>query len=664
MFDSVLVANRGEIAIRVIGALRALGMRSIAVFSQADAGAPHAREADLAVPIGASEARHSYLSVPALLEAAQRTGAEAVHPGYGFLSESAAFARACRDAGLVFVGPSPEVIELMGDKARAKQLARDVGIPVVPGVGSEEPSAVDVVDFGRAHGLPIMIKAVAGGGGRGMRVVSSLEQIPEDLEAARREAEAAFGDGRVMVERKVEMPRHIEVQILADRQGEVIQLGDRECSLQRRHQKVIEEAPAPSIDAELRDRILRAAVSLARACHYEGAGTVEFLVSGDGAGNEFFFLEMNTRLQVEHPVTEMVHGVDLVEAQLRIAAGEPLGFEGASSSASGHAIEARLYAEDPAAGFLPSTGTVLLWDPPSGKGVRTDAGIETGSQVTAHYDPLLAKVIASGRDRATAIRRLDAALSRTTLLGVRSNQSFLRWLLAREEMLHGALDVGLIERILDEFPEPPLRAYRNAAALAAFAADREEAERASTVPFGWRRAGGGTPWRALIGPHGSEETECRILEEPNREDPEIVLIEDSDGVQTRAVVYDSSPGHLDVELEESRKLFRIERRGNLIWVGAGGHAVAFSINTHREHGAQAGERALVATMPGTVIVIHARNGDQVDAGDPLLALESMKMEVVVSAPHAGTVSDLTVSEGDQVRQGQQLASIVEPEVSP
>ncbi len=428
-FDTVLVANRGEIAVRVMRTLRRMGIRSVAVFSDADAQARHVAEADAAVHIGPAAARHSYLDIEAVVRAARRTGAQAVHPGYGFLSENPEFAAALADAGIVFIGPPAAAIRTMGDKIAARAAVSAFGVPVVPGISRPGLTDADLIDGAAQVGFPVLVKPSAGGGGKGMRVVHDPADLPAALAAARREAAAAFGDDTLFLERFVLNPRHIEVQVLADQHGNVIHLGERECSLQRRHQKVIEEAPSPLLDAATRERIGSAACDTARSVDYTGAGTVEFIVSADRP-DEFFFMEMNTRLQVEHPVTEMVTGVDLVEQQIRIAAGEKLAIAQDDVTLSGHAVEARIYAEDPAAGFLPTGGTVLHVAEPDHPGVRVDSGLFDGTVVGSDYDPMLAKVIAHGPDRATALRTLDRALADTAILGLTTNIEFLRFLLA------------------------------------------------------------------------------------------------------------------------------------------------------------------------------------------------------------------------------------------
>ncbi|MGE7435786.1 acetyl/propionyl/methylcrotonyl-CoA carboxylase subunit alpha [Kitasatospora sp. NPDC001175] len=475
MFDTVLVANRGEIAVRVIRTLRKLGVRSVAVFSDADADAPHVREADVAVRLGPaghsdSSAIETYLRTDQILAAARRAGAQAVHPGYGFLAENPAFARACAEAGLVFVGPPPTAVELMGDKINAKEAVRAAGVPVVPGSQGGNPTDAELTAAAAEIGYPVLLKPSAGGGGKGMRLVRDPDDLPAELAAARRVARTAFGDDTLLLERWVDRPRHIEVQVLADTHGRTIHLGERECSLQRRHQKLIEEAPSVLLNPETRAAMGAAAVRAAEACGYTGAGTVEFIVPGvdpDGPAPDgvldFFFMEMNTRLQVEHPVTELAIAIgadagqperlDLVEWQLRVAAGESLTFDQNDISFLGHAIEARICAEDPDRDFLPTGGRILLLDEPHGPGIRVDSGIGPGTEVGSRYDPMLAKVIAYGPDRPTALRRLRAALAETRILGVTTNTGYLRRLLGHPDVAAGRLDTGLVERTAEQHPE-------------------------------------------------------------------------------------------------------------------------------------------------------------------------------------------------------------------
>ncbi|MFG3104972.1 biotin carboxylase N-terminal domain-containing protein [Streptomyces sp. NPDC048182] len=645
MFDTVLVANRGEIAVRVIRTLRALGVRSVAVYSDADADARHVREADTAVRIGPPPATESYLSVERLLEAAARTGAQAVHPGYGFLAENAGFARACEAAGLVFIGPPADAIALMGDKIRAKETVEVAGVPVVP--GGRDP---ELAEAARALGAPVLLKPSAGGGGKGMRLVRDLAVLEEEIAAARREARSSFGDDTLLVERWVDRPRHIEIQVLADGHGSVVHLGERECSLQRRHQKIIEEAPSVLLDEATRAAMGEAAVQAARSCGYRGAGTVEFIVPG-GDPSQYYFMEMNTRLQVEHPVTELVTGLDLVEWQLRVAAGERLGFAQEDVTLTGHAVEARLCAEDPARGFLPSGGTVLLLDEPEGEwgsplfersrelgGVRTDSGLSEGTEVGSLYDPMLAKVIAYGPDRATALRRLRAALADTVTLGVPTNAGFLRRLLAHPQVVAGELDTGLVEREVDGLvPDGVPEEVYEAAAAVRLEALRPRGEGWTdpfSVPSGWRLGGEPRPVAFPLRVPGEEPV--------------------SVAPRGTATVTDTT---VAVTLDGVRHAFR--RTGD--WLGRDGDAwqvrdhdpVAASLT----RAAHAGADSLTAPMPGTVTVVKVAVGDEVAAGQSLVVVEAMKMEHVISAPHAGTVAELDVSPGTTVAMDQVLAVI-------
>ncbi|MFF3937774.1 acetyl-CoA carboxylase biotin carboxylase subunit [Streptomyces phaeofaciens] len=636
MFDTVLVANRGEIAVRVIRTLRSMGVRSVAVFSDADADARHVREADTAVRIGPAPAAESYLSVERLLEAAARTGARAVHPGYGFLAENAGFARACADAGLVFIGPPAQAISLMGDKIRAKETVRAAGVPVVPGSTGSGLTDAQLVAAAREIGVPVLLKPSAGGGGKGMRLVRDTSALADEIAAARREARASFGDDTLLVERWIDRPRHIEIQVLADAHGNVVHLGERECSLQRRHQKVVEEAPSVLLDERTRAAMGEAAVQAARSCGYRGAGTVEFIVPG-GDPSSYYFMEMNTRLQVEHPVTELVTGLDLVEWQLRVAAGEPLSFGQRDVRLTGHAIEARICAEDPSRGFLPSGGTVLALREPHGDGVRTDSGLSEGTEVGSLYDPMLSKVIAYGPDRATALRKLRSALAETVTLGVPTNAGFLRRLLAHPAVVAGELDTGLVERVVDDLvpAEVPEEVYEAAAAV------RLEALRPAgggwtdpfSVPSGWRL--GGTP-RPVAFP-------LRALQDPVEHTPR----------GTHTVTGDQ----VSVTLDGVRHTFH--RAAD--WLGRDGDAwhvrdhdpVAASLTG----AAYAGADSLTAPMPGTVTVVKVAVGDDVAAGQSLLVVEAMKMEHVISAPHAGTVAELDVTPGSTVAMDQVLAVV-------
>ncbi|MFE6195557.1 acetyl/propionyl/methylcrotonyl-CoA carboxylase subunit alpha [Streptomyces sp. NPDC057838] len=630
MFETVLVANRGEIAVRVIRTLRSMGVRSVAVFSDADADARHVREADTAVRIGPAPASESYLSVERLLEAAARTGAQAVHPGYGFLAENAAFARACAEAGLVFIGPPADAIALMGDKIRAKETVREAGVPVVP--GGRDP---ELAEAARELGAPVLLKPSAGGGGKGMRLVRDLTRLEDEIASARREARASFGDDTLLVERWIDRPRHIEIQVLADGHGNVVHLGERECSLQRRHQKIIEEAPSVLLDEETRAAMGEAAVQAARSCGYRGAGTVEFIVPGTDPSS-YYFMEMNTRLQVEHPVTELITGLDLVEWQLRVAAGEPLGFTQRDVRLTGHAVEARICAEDPARGFLPSGGTVLRLREPQGDGIRTDSGLTEGTEVGSLYDPMLSKVIAYGPDRATALRKLRAALAETVTLGVQTNAGFLRRLLAHPAVVSGDMDTGLVERAVEDLvpTDVPEEVYEAAAAVRLEALKPEPGGWTDpfSVPSGWRLGGARKP-------------------------PAFHLRVQDPLEYTQRGTATVTDDRVCVTLDGVRHTFH--RAAD--WLGRDGDAwhvrdhdpVAASLT----RAAHAGADSLTAPMPGTVTVVKVAVGDEVSAGQSLLVVEAMKMEHVISAPHAGKVAELDVAPGTTVAMDQVLAVI-------
>ncbi len=651
---TVLVANRGEIAVRVIRTLRAMGIRSVAVFSDVDADAVHVRAADDAVRIGPAQAARSYLDVDAIVDACRATGADAVHPGYGFLSESPALARALEDAGITFIGPPAAAIEAMGDKISAKDLAVAAGAPVVPGVHRPGMSDADLIAAADDVGFPLMVKASAGGGGKGMRVVTDPAELPDAIAAARREALGGFGDDTLMLERFVTRPRHIEVQVLADAHGSCVWIGERECSLQRRHQKVVEECPSVALSDDVRSAMGAAAVAIAEQVRYVGADTVEFIT--DATASEFFFLEMNTRLQVEHPVTEAVYGLDLVELQVRVAAGERLPFAQADLVPRGHAVEARVYAEDPSSGFLPTGGRVVRLDIPHDlEGVRVDAGIATGSVVTADYDPMLAKVIAHGPDRATALGRLTAALERTVLFGFGSNVGFLRRLLAAPAVVAGDLHTGLIADMVDDGaldPGPVPDDVLAAAALATLARRRVDLpaqHSAFDLPGGWRLGEPGwTTWRLV--PPGGEGVTTRVRIGPDG--PE-VAVADADPVPA-AVTLDGVD--LTVDLPTGRRTYTVDLtaggREDHIWIGADGDAwllreedLAAAAHTRGSHAA---DGTLVAPMPGSVAALTAAVGDVVTAGQTLVVVEAMKMEHPLTAPFDGTVVAVHVAEGDAV----------------
>ena len=626
MIQRVLIANRGEIAVRVARTAHAFGLSTVAVFTTADSGALHVDSCDQAVQVA------SYLDIESIIDAARRSGADAVHPGYGFLSENAAFAESVQNAGLIWIGPPPEAIEMMGDKARAKVLAREVGLPVVPGLEGEDLDLSQVQTFCDQQGFPAVIKAVAGGGGKGMRVVRSSDEVAPALEAARREAQAAFGDGRVLVERYLERPRHIEVQVLADQHGNVVHLGERECSLQRRHQKVVEEAPSPVVNAELRAQMGESAVQLAQACGYQGVGTVEFIaVQNDPS--QYFFLEMNTRLQVEHPVTELVWGLDLVAQQLHVADGQELEFHQADLMPAGHAVEARLYAEDPSHGFLPAVGTIHAYREPTGPGVRVDSGVRAGTAVGTAYDPMLAKVIGYGEDRTQALQRLDRALATLELVGVTTNAAFARTLLARDDVRAGIQDTGLLERVLSELDTAAPWDLIAAAVLAAAGSAR---------PAG--------PWRRNLVEYG----EARV------HDGRVSV---GDRSHEAAIRFESA-SRVRVTLDGVERPYGVAVSDEAIWITRDGYHLEIRTAAIARAGALASQNALEAPMPGTVLLVHAADGDLVAEGDVLVVLESMKMELSIVAPRAGTVTGLSLAPGDRVVLGQPLAAVVdEPELN-
>ncbi len=669
-FRSVLVANRGEIAVRVLRSARDAGLRTVAVYSDADLGAPHVRAADTAVRIGPAPAAESYLSIPALLEAARRTGAEAIHPGYGFLSERAAFARACEQAGLVFIGPPADVIEVMGRKDRARRIAVEAGVPVVPAVeeaaSGEAASGEAVGPAGDAElarraaaevGFPLLVKAAAGGGGKGMRIVREAGALPEALAAARREARAAFGDGTLLVERYVERGRHVEVQILADQHGHVVHLFERDCSVQRRHQKVLEEAPAPTISAAVRDRLTSAAVRLATAVGYVNAGTVEFLV----AGEDVYLLEMNTRLQVEHPVTELVTGQDLVALQLRIAQGEPLPFGQDDLTRSGHAIEARVYAEDPAQGFLPQAGTASVVRWPSR--ARVDAALEPGSEVGTWYDPMLAKIIVAGPTREAARAALVDALDDTTILGLTTNVGFLRRLADSAVYRDAAVDTAWLDRNPGSFPADGGEAALVAAAW--LVAVGSGSAGGAPDPFGtgdgWRVSGPATP--VMVGLRDGDGAHSMRVHVPGGLVSEGAEAERSWRVRPVA----SAPGPHRLEIDGVAYRFQVEIGPREVTVGYQGQAYVFNRPSASGPGGgltAASDGLVTAPMPGTVLSVRVSEGQDVTAGEVLGVLEAMKMELSLVAPYDGTVTEAGVKAGDRVALGQQIFVVVPGPAAP
>ena len=647
-FRKLLIANRGEIAVRIIRACRDLDIESVAVFSEADADAMHRRLADEACFIGPASAPESYLDVRNIVSAIEESGAEAVHPGYGFLSESAAFARAVGEAGAVWVGPSPEAMDLVGDKVRAKELARRAGVPTVPGFDGETGDDERLAEEAGRIGYPVLVKASAGGGGRGMRAVSRPEDFPEAVRGARREAEAAFGDGSVFLEKLIEDPRHVEVQIIGDGQGNVLHLGERECSIQRRHQKVVEEAPSPALDPDLRAEICSAAVRLAREAGYRNAGTVEFLLDGD----DFYFLEINARLQVEHPVTELVTGLDLVHLQIAVAAGNKLPLSQAEISARGNAIEVRLYAEDEK-GF-PSGGRLLDFAPPEGPGIRNDVGVEPGDEVPLDYDPMLAKLIVAAPDRPTAVRRLRSSLADYEVAGVATNLPLLRRIAAHPAFAAGETTTGFLEQ--HRLDEPPDRKPVPREALLLAAAAELSLPPASPDPF----AAG--PWRLLGATRLHYETgsQTREISAERARDGQLRLRLDGD--ESLVEVKYARPPTLRALIDSSPVSARVSTEDGTIFVSLGNET--YPLRKPRPPGIEDSTSGsisggLAAPMPGTVARVLVSVGDEVGEGQLLLVLEAMKMEQPFTAPHAGRVESLPFDEGSLVPGGAVLVGLSE-----
>ncbi len=649
----ILIANRGEVALRVARTARSMGIATVAVFSDADADATFVRAADEAVRIGPPPAAESYLAIDKLIDAAKRTGADAVHPGFGFLAENAAFAEACAAAGLVFIGPSPRAIRDMGSKKAAKSLVAAAGVPVIPGYAGDDQSVAGLVREAKQIGFPILIKASAGGGGKGMRIQRDAADLEAAVEGARREARNAFGDDTLLIERYVERPRHVEIQILGDTHGNLIHLFERECSIQRRHQKIIEETPSPALDAALRQRMGEAAVLAGKSVDYHSAGTVEFILAPDGA---FYFLEVNTRLQVEHPITECVTGVDIVREQIRVAQGEALELLQADVRFDGAAIECRLYAEDPDNGFLPTTGTIVDWQLPALDGLRVDSGVETGSDVGIHYDPMLAKIIVHAPGRAEAIQKMIRALSTLSVQGVKTNRAFLIDVLSHPEFAAGRTHTHFIE---DHLAGRSVTADADLVARAAIA--------------------------ATLFDHQARRRSRKLLPalEPgfrnNRFAPEHV--EYAIGDRTLRVEYDNlGQGRFRVWLDgaEQRVLLvstsgaettfedgaGVRRRVRVVQDGLrwhthqlGGDVVLVEAPRFPERARAVAHGACIAPMPGKVVRVLVSQGQTVSAGDALVILEAMKMEHTVKAPEDGTVTGLHVEEGEQVSEGAVLAVV-------
>jgi 3-methylcrotonyl-CoA carboxylase alpha subunit len=652
MFDTILIANRGEIGCRIIATCRRMGIRTVAVYSDADAHSLHARMADVAISIGPPPSPESYLNINRMIEAARRAGAQAIHPGYGFLSENADFAEACAQAGIVFIGPSSAAIRAMGSKAAAKELMRKAGVPLTPGYDGTNQSPEFLAQQADAIGYPVMIKANAGGGGKGMRRVDAREQFAAALASCRREAAASFGDDSVLLEKYLVEPRHVEVQVFGDSHGNVISLFERDCSVQRRHQKVIEEAPAPLLSEEVRRALSEAGRSAARAVGYVGAGTVEFLLDRDGG---FHFMEMNTRLQVEHPVTEMITGLDLVEWQLRIAAGEPLPIAQDQLTMRGHAIEARIYAEDPAHDFLPSIGKLVhLRAPQASQHVRIDAGVEQGDSITPFYDPMIAKLIVWDETRELAVRRMAHALGEFQIVGVANNVEFLRRLVTSPSFAEVRLDTSLIEREHEWVTAKQADVPDAAVVIAALALVLREANSADQEQSPWAVRDG---WRL-------NSVYQRIIRFVVGERSATATIEY--GGSTYQITVGDQQFEVSGELRDevavdgvidgTRVQATVVLNGNQHHVFLDGAHVAFVLDDPLDTEAQhhAGEGSLLAPMPGRVVALIAKPGDRVEKGAPLMVLEAMKMECTIHAPAAGHVASFHYAAGDQVSEGVEL----------
>jgi 3-methylcrotonyl-CoA carboxylase alpha subunit len=659
MFTRLLIANRGEIACRIMRTARRMGIHTIAVYSEADAGARHVREADEAVLIGPPAASESYLVVDRIIAAARRTGAQAIHPGYGFLSENEDFALACQDAGLIFVGPPVEAIHAMGSKSEAKALMERAGVPLVPGYHGADQDPQLLAREAARIGFPVLIKPSAGGGGKGMHVVERLDAFTQSLATARREAKSSFGDDRVLIEKYLERPRHIEVQVFADTHGQCVHLFTRDCSVQRRHQKVIEEAPAPGLSPAQMDEMGAAAVAAARAVNYVGAGTVEFIAEG----GIFYFMEMNTRLQVEHPVTEMVTGQDLVEWQLRVAAGEKLPLTQEQIAVHGHAVEVRVYAEDPRRDFLPSTGSLahLAW-PEEGTDLRIDSGVAAGDVISPYYDPMIAKVIAWGADRPAALRRLAGALDASAVVGVGNNVTFLAQVLRHAGFAAGPVDTGFLGRHIAELTGAAPEAGDADLALAALAVLLDQKDAAIAAAAG--SADPWSPWAAADGwqingaaavtfTFRDGEREVAVPVRYHRHGGYVLGLP---GGTVHARAERAGDAALHVDLAGHRFAGRVVRIGATLHVfGPRGPVSLALLDPYRGAGAdQQGAGHLTAPMPGAVVAVAVQAGDTVMRGARLMVIEAMKMEHAIVAPADGTVTAVRFAVGDKVREGEEV----------
>ncbi|MBN3511514.1 biotin carboxylase N-terminal domain-containing protein [Mycolicibacterium sp. GESEQ-9] len=656
--SKLLIANRGEIASRIIRTAREMDIATVAVYSDADRSAPYVGQADEAVHLPGTAPADTYLRADLVLAAAAATGADAIHPGYGFLSENADFARSCADSNVIFVGPSPDAIASMGSKIAAKDMMAEAGVPVLPGVtvGDEQDVAPDNLRKAAADiGFPILVKAAFGGGGRGMRIVTDENELLEAVAGARREAASAFGDGTVFLEKFVESPRHIEVQIFGDSHGTVVHLGERECSIQRRYQKIIEEAPSTAVDTPLREELGRAAVAAGKALSYEGAGTVEFVMAPDGS---FYFLEVNTRLQVEHPVTELVTGIDLVRAQLLVAAGEPLPEEMLDTIPNGHAVEVRLYAEDVAAGFIPASGTLHTLEFPELPGVRVDAGFASGSTVSTFYDPMLAKVIGYGQTRDEACRRVARALRETRIHGVTTNRDLLVGILREDEFRAGAIDTGYLQRHdpagLSVCEQTAIRIHAVSAALASLAHRARQTVILPGLPSGWRNL----PSQDQVVQYRAGDEVIEVRYRVQRGGIRVTAGDWAPQVQ----MVSATDELIDVEIDGVRRRYRVVRDGDVHYVDSAlGSTALQEIPRFPDPSAMQETGSLLAPMPGAVVRVEVSEGDEVSAGSAIVVLEAMKMEHTVRTPSDGLVATVAVKPGDQVESGQVLAVVSGPD---
>ena len=651
----LLVANRGEIARRVFRTAKEMGIFTVAVYSDGDRDAPFVTDADLAIALGGTTAAESYLDTEKILEAAKSTGADAVHPGYGFLSENAGFAQAVSDAGLTWIGPPPAAIAAMGDKLAAKETMVDAEVPTLPSI--EVTDSTDIGTVGQEIGFPLLVKASAGGGGKGMRVVDNEADLEDAISGAKREALGAFGNDTVFLERYLPTPRHVEIQVLGDQHGTVLHCFERECSIQRRHQKIIEEAPSPVLSEDLRDQMGQAAVAAVQAIGYESAGTVEFLLDGSGDEAEFFFLEVNTRLQVEHPVTEAITGLDLVREQIRIANGEPLGYDQSDLTISGHSIEVRLYAEDPSNDFLPATGCVDIWQPATGPTVRYDSGIQTGSEVSVEFDPMLAKVISHAPTRSEAALKLALALERTRLHGVVTNRDFLVATLRHEEFLAGNTTTDFISRVEISGQRVPsdceLEDASIAVALVSQQLNRNSATSLAFMPSGFRNSSMPSQQMLLL----NDDREVQVNYRPRRDGSFEVSIGDSEETKTaRLISLDGD--RFEIQLDDVRAAGHAVKFGNRWYVDIPAGSLNFVEKSRFPEPDSADvEGGLTAPMPGKILAINISEGDSVETGQLLVLMEAMKMEHQIVAAFDGSVSEVRVAVGDQVDNGELLVVI-------